>query len=294
MILLHILVPEITDILAESYTHIRVYTDTAEDGDFTTLDGTAALVAGQVKYGYVDTDGTSSTWYKVAYYGTTPGESDKSDAMQGGVSDAYATPDEIKAELEITGTTYDARFLALAERATKFINTLCQRKDGFVADANASARTYDGSGLEYQWIDECISVSTVEVKDAETEADTAYDTWTADTDWRAAQGTPSRPDWNRTPYTFLIIDPNSGESYFTEGMRTVRVTARWGYAATVPDEIKQACIIQAGRWWKRGQSGYADTAGGPEWGELRFARKLDPDVEAILKDGGWCSLGWEP
>ena len=80
---LFVTVEDIGVVLAESYTVIRVYTDTAEGGDFTTLDGTITLVAGQESYEYTDLDGTSSTWYKTAYYGAVPGEGDKSTARRG-------------------------------------------------------------------------------------------------------------------------------------------------------------------------------------------------------------------
>ena len=69
------------------------------------------------------------------------------------------------------------------------------------------------------------------------------------------------------------------------------MTARWGNSENVPDDVKQACIIQAARWWKRGQTGFADSTASPELGELRYAKKLDPDVEAIVVEGGRRKVG---
>ena len=48
----------------------------------------------------------------------------------------------------------------------------------------------------------------------------------------------------------------------------------------------QACLIQAGRWFKRGQQAYADAGASVELGQLIFAKQLDPDVEAILMTAG--------
>ena len=50
-----------------------------------------------------------------------------------------------------------------------------------------------------------------------------------------------------------------------------------------PDEIKQATIIQAMRWFKRGQQAFSDTGAVLELGQLRYTQKLDPDVALILE-----------
>jgi hypothetical protein len=66
---------------------------------------------------------------------------------------------------------------------------------------------------------------------------------------------------------------------------TVQVTAKWGYAVTVPDRVKQACIIQAARWFKRGEGGWSDSLANADLGTLEFRKVLDPDLELILKQG---------
>ena len=99
MIRLDVTVPDITEVLAAGYTVIRVYTDSVVDGDFTTLDGTISLVADQSGYSYTDTDGTSSTFYKTAYYGAGPGEGSKSAAQQGDTTDADCTALDVRQEL---------------------------------------------------------------------------------------------------------------------------------------------------------------------------------------------------
>ena len=197
---------------------------------------------------------------------------------------AYCTVSEIKEIVEVTGSDYDSVLSALIDRAESFIDRFCNRPDGFVADTTASARVFEGSGSHVQWIDECVEVTKVEVKDSYT--DTDYDTWET-ADYWPATGDPEQPDYNNTPYTFLVVnlDSDGSESIFPAGQRVVRVTARWGFAESVPDAIKQACITQVARWWKRGQSGFADQAGNPEFGELSYTKELDPDIKSIL-DGG--------
>jgi len=53
-----------------------------------------------------------------------------------------------------------------------------------------------------------------------------------------------------------------------------------------PDELaQQAVVTQASRWFKRGLQGYADAGGSMETGQV-WVKKLDPDVLAILYEGG--------
>lgn len=59
----------------------------------------------------------------------------------------------------------------------------------------------------------------------------------------------------------------------------VRVTACWGWPA-VPDVVRQACLIQAGRLFRRKDSPEG-IAGSSEWGAIRVGR-IDPDVQTLL------------
>jgi hypothetical protein len=66
---------------------------------------------------------------------------------------------------------------------------------------------------------------------------------------------------------------------------TVEITARWGYALTVPDAIQQATIMQAARWYQRLKASMADTVAGPEFGKLMFRKSLDPEIQFLLVAG---------
>lgn len=59
-------------------------------------------------------------------------------------------------------------------------------------------------------------------------------------------------------------------------------TSKWGFAASVPVIVRQACLLQASRWFSRRNSPYG-IAGSPELGnELRLLAKLDADVAVML------------
>lgn len=215
---------------------------------------------------------------------------------------SYASVGELKYQIDktgVTGTGDPVNLQLLLDASTDAISSYTNHPDGFVAVSTATARTYNGEGGPYQWIDECISITLVEVKDSPT--DSTYQSW-AVTDWVAFSGDPDSPDFNRLPYTAIMVTPNGTYSHFTSGRfttrrgfmpdstvtrgtPTVRVTAKWGYAHVVPSRVKEACLIQAARWFKRGESSWADAMAPSNFGTLMFTKTLDPDVEALLRLG---------
>lgn len=206
---------------------------------------------------------------------------------------AYATVITLKRYLEKTNSDEDPDLQNLLDAATTAINRYCKRPDGFTALTTATARYYVGSGLAYQMIDECTTISAVAVKDSIDE--TTYTAW-ATTDFDYAAGSVESPDFNRTPYTVLFCKPDGDYSIFTSGKMgrmkapTVSVTAKWGYATTCPDEIEVATAMQAARWWKRLHGAMADSLASPEMGTLLYLKQLDPDIQQILIGGGYVAL----
>lgn len=212
---------------------------------------------------------------------------------------AYATAAELRARIQKTGVASDAVLTALIAAAQQNVNDFCNRPDGFEALTVATARTYSGSGKTYQWIDECIDVTAIAVKESVTDA--TYTAW-ALTDIIKARGDPKEPDFNRLPYTLLIIDPTGTQSIFTggkysnlsgfapdidakvtsRGVPTVRVTAKWGYSGTPPTPVKEACLIEAVRLFKRYESGMSDTLSNNELGQLMYTKEIDPEAKLML------------
>jgi hypothetical protein len=200
-------------------------------------------------------------------------------------TELYATIDELKAQVNKEYDDDDTVLTAIITAASRAIDNYCNRiNDGFVAASSASARVFPGSGKAYQFIDECIEIETVGVKDSAT--DETYTTWTTD-DWIGATGEPKMPNFNRVPYNFIMIRLDTGSyTYFPKSpFPIVQVTAKWGYAEVVPSSIKQATITTAARWYKRGQSSWADTLASGDFGQLQFRKVLDPDVQMMLRAG---------
>jgi hypothetical protein len=201
---------------------------------------------------------------------------------------SYCSVAELKAQIVKHQADHDAILQPLIDAAKDAIDAFCNRPDGFVALTTATARLYVGDGSRVLWIDECVEVSLVEVKNGV--ADAGYVTWTT-SDWLAATGDPHNPIFNRTPYTFLIALPTGSYSAFTNGKRdgyslpTGRITSRWGYAASAPPRVKQACLTQAARWYQRGKSGWGDALVNQDFGMVLYKKPLDPDVQMMLMHG---------
>lgn len=211
----------------------------------------------------------------------------------------YATAAELRSYVKKIATSDDTILGPILDAASNTIDRFCNRPDGFVAAA-ATARLFSGEGAYIQRIDECISVTLVEVKDSPT--DTTYRTWTVN-DWILFAGHPNYPNLNAPPFNQLMVSGIGTFQLFTSGrivaprgfrwdepiavernLPTVRVTAAWGYASAVPPGVKMATIAQAARWYKRGEGTWADALANPEMGTLLFKRALDPDIQMMLQE----------
>lgn len=280
MIRLDITVPDIAQVLAAGYTVIRVYTDTSESGTFTTLDGTVTLVANTSGYSHVDTNGTTSTWYKTAYFDATPGESSKSDAQQGGTMDAYCTALDVRQELS-TGSGRDAVSDAhdhvlwnMAVEASRWIDDFKRIEHGAYLASTSATRDFFGSGIDIQNIDYAVSISVVAVE----ETDGTYTTWTADTDfytWPYSGDEPIRK-------LEVNLKSDGSKSVWTHGQKRVRVTGVWGVTATPPEPIVRACKILAASMYKRAQQGWSITGGTAELGQIRSSVEIETIVKEFL------------
>lgn len=219
----------------------------------------------------------------------------------------YTTVEDVKRRMQKTDDEDDLTIFSLIQAAENAVDNFCNRPDGFLADATASARYYTGNGRAFLLIDECVAVTEVAVKDAA--SDTGYTAWNSPTtnmandgDWLAFSGDLENPDFNSLPYDSLMVDPTGDESVFTSGrflglrgfrpegtrgrsVSTVRVTANWGYAVTAPAEIAEAAAMQATRWYKRLQGAMTSALASPEMGTIEVYRTLDPDIEFILAQG---------
>lgn len=296
MIILTIDVDDIAAVIAAGYTLIRVYTDESDTGPFTTLAGTVSLAAGSSTYTFTHTAGTSSDWYKTAYFGTTPGEGTKSAALKGDTATVYATGQELKAMLNIENVDkYDSILDDIVLAASIAIDHFCNRQiDGFNAASAASAREFMGDGRGIIRIDPFVVITAIAVK-ATFNGD--YEAWLL-SDVQEFSGSHERPNFNNAPFTGLMITPNSSKVDFTSGKGmpstpTVRATCNWGfvdfatpYGNRVEALLKMACIAQAGRWFARAKAGWSDAIAPAGLGAVFYTKQLDGDIRMMLSNNG--------
>lgn len=127
---------------------------------------------------------------------------------------------EIKAAIEVTGTTYDAVLVRMATHASRLIDAATGRR--FYPEL--ATRYFDGSGESTHWLSEpALAISTFTMSD-----DDGYsyaNTLTASTDYWTSDG----QEYDRTPIQLLVINPNGNYSVFYSGLRSLKLVATWGW-----------------------------------------------------------------
>lgn len=185
----------------------------------------------------------------------------------------YCSLNDVKAELNITLTTWDDILDSMREDASKFIDDYCKRT--FTPSSSGTIRYYDGKSTVLE-IDDCISVSALATDE---DGDGTYEnSLTENTDYYLYP-------LNTYPKTRLEINSNGDYGGFASGVkRGVKITGTWGYAASPPKVISRACLIQTCHWFKRKDSGYATVIGEPSLGQIEVHHGLDPDIKLLLSD----------
>jgi len=83
------------------------------------------------------------------------------------------------------------------------------------------------------------------------------------------------------PFTEIHIADN-GNHYFPVNVeKGVQITGTWGYSATAPEPVKEACLILAARLYKRKDAPFGVT-GPNQFGEMTIIDKFDSDVRMLL------------
>jgi hypothetical protein len=100
----------------------------------------------------------------------------------------------------------------------------------FVADATDSIRSYDGNGISELLIDDCVSITKIEIRS--TDGEVLEDDLVAGTDYFLE---PS----NETPKNQIRL-----YGYiFSKGIQNIKITGKWGFSSTVPADIMTAATV---------------------------------------------------
>lgn len=184
----------------------------------------------------------------------------------------YVTPDELKAYLRITDTVDDAQFGPVIAAASRAIDRATHRQFGQLETPEALVYTARWSTSRGRWL--------IEIDDLMT--DTGLIVATVDGPITAYKLQPGNAAVKGRPWTRLLVDQDSAVQP-TADVDGVTVTGQFGWA-DVPETIKQAAKLQAGRLFQRRDALFG-VAGSPEAGsELRLLAKVDPDVAVMVAD----------
>lgn len=190
----------------------------------------------------------------------------------------YASVEEVKSTLEMTGTSFAdddiARDLAAATLA---VEGACGRR--FTLDADAtSIRYYTPRSLYLLPVNDFVTLTAVAV---DRYGDGTFEeTWTLGTDFVRW---PASGPLDGKPYEMLRARAR-GTRCFPVGIEdSVRVTARFGWPS-VPAPVKDATIILAVKFLKRTREApFGIYAVGIESGVAMRIAKNDPDVANLLR-----------
>lgn len=192
----------------------------------------------------------------------------------------YVTASELKAQLRVTDSADDAAVAIAVTAASRAIDHACNRQFGLNGSAAARVYHWQGHCIDGRLavpIFDLMTTTALVVKVDQGDDGTYETTLTLNTDFFLW---PDNAAGDVKPWTYLLF--GSQAQVYPHGVaRELEVTANWGWS-TVPTIVKQACLIQAARFFVRRDSAYG-VAGSPEIGsEVRLLDRLDPDVAMML------------
>jgi hypothetical protein len=189
----------------------------------------------------------------------------------------YASLGDLKLALRIPDDDENVLLQVALDAATSAIDDHCNRT--FIASAGVSPRMFQPTRDRVE-VDDfftteglIISVGGTVIPAAVENVSAGYTLYPLNAE---AQGEPY------TSFQYTQFPSSAWPLYAAISRAKAIVTARWGYAAAVPAQVRQACILQASRIFARRLSPYG-VAGSPDMGsELRILAKVDPDVAVLL------------
>lgn len=200
----------------------------------------------------------------------------------------YYTVAEIKGENPDSGfnssSDYDTALGAFITSASRAIDKEIGKWDNyFYPSTDAETRYFDGTGARELWVDDIVTLTSVSVSEEGGLSSSDYTAWSS-SDYILMP-------YNSTPKSIILVDTlNGSKLYWEPYMKAVKVVAVFGYSETPPQVIKQACSIQAIRWFQRAKQNWQESGAKSDFGQVVvnvsnkdfIGSKLDPDVAALL------------
>lgn len=177
----------------------------------------------------------------------------------------YVTADELRAYIGSDTTNFQTVAETVVTVASRAVEQMCDRY--FYQDGTVTARYYPVSNPWYLCVDDISTSTGLLVAADDAYAGTYTTAWTVTTDFTLAPVNPSKTG-TTWPYNEILSTTTKAFPPSIPGrMNTVRVSAKWGWAA-VPADVKQATLMHAA--WLFKQKDAADGFVGLDgWGPTR-------------------------
>lgn len=181
------------------------------------------------------------------------------------IVNGYCTLEEIKARLDITGTEHDTVLEQMIEAASRQIDGWCGRA---FTDSDSNRRlTADAHDLLIL-PEDLFEITAIAV---DYDGDGVYErTWDI-----------TDVDLQPYPGPYQVLRPRNGYAFPTH-CYAIQIIGLWGFGADVPPTIREACLLQVARLYKRKDAPFGVT-GSAEHGQLQTISRIDPDVNELIK-----------
>ncbi len=195
------------------------------------------------------------------------------------IINGYTTLAELKARLNSPPAANDAVLESVIEAVSRWIDKYCGRR----FYALSETRYFTAEDDELVFVGDLLSVTSLAT---DRTGDRSYgDIWQS-TDYDLE---PANADLDGKPFTQIRTAP-TGRYSFPTFRRGVKVVGEFGYSLAAPDEVSEACLLQASRLFRRKDAPFG-VAGAPEIGQMSVIPRLDPDVRTLLDPFRKMSVG---
>lgn len=195
------------------------------------------------------------------------------------IVNGYATLPDLAAELGIQDADDDTRLDAAINAASRQIDAHTGRR--FWQDATVKIREYHADDYYYAEVDDISTTTGLVVKIDTGDDGTFATTLTETTDFilHPLNAADETPVW---PYDRIVLTDTHVFPVKTSRRPGLQVTARFGWPA-VPDEVRQACLIQAKNLYKATSGTFSGFQLSNEAGIVMRTPGLDAVALALLE-----------
>jgi hypothetical protein len=184
----------------------------------------------------------------------------------------YCSTNDVGLALNLTAQTGgdDAHLTRIIEAASNWIDRYCNQPSGGFAVTADTTRQYlacDVRGNELLLDVSLLAVTSITNGDMGAIPSNGYRLW---------------PVNGARKWRIQLLSTYGSVWDVAEDDDVISVTGRFGYSATVPAAVREACIMLAGWMLKRYQAALQDAAFSPELGQLTYSEAMPKQVQALL------------